>query len=45
MQIGMIRLATQGLSCRGDADLTDRLFSAMRYEFGGHLERAHRRSA
>ncbi len=27
-------------SSRGDADFSDRLLSAMRYEFGGHVERA-----
>jgi 6-phosphogluconate dehydrogenase len=28
-------------SSRGEADFADRLLSAMRYEFGGHLERGH----
>jgi 6-phosphogluconate dehydrogenase len=28
-------------SSRGDADFADQLLSAMRYEFGGHLERGH----
>lgn len=27
-------------SSRGEADFSDRLLSAMRYEFGGHLEKA-----
>ena len=27
-------------SSRGDADYQDKLLSAMRYEFGGHLEKA-----
>jgi 6-phosphogluconate dehydrogenase len=27
-------------SSRGEADFADRLLSAMRYEFGGHLEKA-----
>jgi 6-phosphogluconate dehydrogenase len=26
-------------SSRGDADFADKLLSAMRYEFGGHLEK------
>ena len=28
-------------SSRGDDEYTDRLLSAMRYEFGGHLEKAN----
>jgi len=31
-------------SSRGEADFADRLLSAMRYEFGGHLERGHPRN-
>jgi 6-phosphogluconate dehydrogenase len=31
-------------SSRGDADFADQLLSAMRYEFGGHLERGHPRN-
>jgi 6-phosphogluconate dehydrogenase len=27
-------------SSRGEADFADKLLSAMRYEFGGHLEKA-----
>jgi 6-phosphogluconate dehydrogenase len=27
-------------SSRGEADFADRLLSAMRYQFGGHLEKA-----
>jgi 6-phosphogluconate dehydrogenase len=30
----------QRFSSRGDADYQDKLLSAMRYEFGGHLEKA-----
>ena len=30
----------QRFSSRGEADFQDRLLSAMRYEFGGHLEKA-----
>jgi 6-phosphogluconate dehydrogenase len=29
----------QRFSSRGESDFQDRLLSAMRYEFGGHLER------
>jgi 6-phosphogluconate dehydrogenase len=28
-------------SSRGEADFADKLLSAMRYEFGGHIEKAH----
>jgi 6-phosphogluconate dehydrogenase (decarboxylating) len=28
------------LSSRGDADFQDKLLSAMRFEFGGHLEKS-----
>lgn len=28
-------------SSRGEADYADRLLSAMRFEFGGHLEKAN----
>src|SRR5215469_6066607 len=31
-------------SSRGDADFADKLLSAMRYEFGGHLEKAAEKS-
>jgi 6-phosphogluconate dehydrogenase len=27
-------------SSRGDADFADKVLSAMRYQFGGHLEKA-----
>jgi 6-phosphogluconate dehydrogenase len=30
----------QRFSSRGEADFQDRVLSAMRYEFGGHLEKA-----
>jgi len=30
----------QRFSSRGEDDFPDRLLSAMRYQFGGHLERA-----
>jgi 6-phosphogluconate dehydrogenase len=30
----------QRFSSRGEADFQDKLLSAMRYEFGGHLEKA-----
>ena len=30
-------------SSRGEADFQDRVLSAMRFEFGGHVEKAHRR--
>jgi 6-phosphogluconate dehydrogenase len=29
-------------SSRGEADFADKLLSAMRYEFGGHLEKSHK---
>jgi 6-phosphogluconate dehydrogenase len=31
-------------SSRGEADFADKLLSAMRYEFGGHLEKAEKRA-
>lgn len=41
MQLGMIGLALfERFSSRGEADFADRLMSAMRFEFGGHLEKA-----
>jgi 6-phosphogluconate dehydrogenase len=33
----------QRFSSRGEADFADKLLSAMRYEFGGHLEKSARR--
>jgi len=30
----------QRFSSRGESDFQDKLLSAMRYEFGGHLEKA-----
>jgi len=30
----------QRFSSRGEADFADKLLSAMRYEFGGHLEKS-----
>ena len=32
-------------SSRGEADFADKLLSAMRYEFGGHLEKPPRKAA
>jgi 6-phosphogluconate dehydrogenase len=32
-------------SSRGDADFADKLLSAMRYQFGGHLEKAAEKHA
>jgi 6-phosphogluconate dehydrogenase len=32
----------QRFSSRGEADFQDRLLSAMRFEFGGHVEKARR---
>ena len=31
-------LPSMSFSSRGEADFADKLLSAMRYEFGGHLE-------
>lgn len=34
------RRALLGLSSRGEAEFADKLLSAMRFEFGGHLEKS-----
>jgi len=33
-------LSSARFSSRGEADFSDKLVSAMRYEFGGHLEQS-----
>ena len=35
----------QRFSSRGEADYQDKLLSAMRYQFGGHLEKAGEKQA
>jgi len=35
----------QRFSSRGEADYADKLLSAMRYQFGGHLEKSGEKQA
>jgi 6-phosphogluconate dehydrogenase (decarboxylating) len=52
MQLGMVGLGgmvgnmvRRLLTLRGEADFQDRLFSLMRYGFGGHLKKANEKKA
>ena len=38
--IGCVVVARRKTSGRSEVDFTDRLLSAMRYQFGGHLEKS-----